>query len=558
MVRRASTEKFERIEHLRDRITLHQGDLLDQRSLVDTLRAARARRDLQPRRDVVRGRVLDPADADGRVHRRGRHAHARGDARGLPRGALLPGLLESRCSARCSRCPRRESTPFYPRSPYGVAKAYGHYITVNYRESYDLHRCSGILFNHECIARDHAADGAQQRDGPVLRRRPTSCRCAARARASRRCPMPATSWRSGTGATGRRVRAITATRRRLTDPDHRLLSIETRGGVVEATAHHTMLDEDATSCAPTSCRTATGSPLRRHARPPATGRPSRRSWPSSSGSWPPTATSAGRSSVQFTNNDASAAARVAQPVVDGLHGHDAGVGGHAPASTPSAVVGQLDLHRLCLDRARGCAEQLYTPTGHKQVPPLVLNADRRDPGRASSTATTPVTASSGAKASRSRPTARCSRKGSAGSTALRDQPPPSTPSTAPAGPTTSSTSRRRPRRRARAQHLRTRPCRGPAHRRGRARATRSGCSTSRRRAGVFCAGVGRLVVHNSPRRGLEFVTRKITWHAAAIKLGLRNELRARQPRRRARLGLREGLRRGDVADAAAATSPTTS
>ena len=94
MVRRSSTEKFERIEHLRDRITLHQGDLLDQRSLVDALRASAARRDLQPRRDVVRGRVVDPADADGGVHRRRRHAHARGDARGLPGGALLPGVLE--------------------------------------------------------------------------------------------------------------------------------------------------------------------------------------------------------------------------------------------------------------------------------------------------------------------------------------------------------------------------------------------------------------------------------------------------------------------------------
>ena len=94
MVRRASTEKFERIEHLRDRITLHQGDLLDHRSLVDTLRAATARRDLQPRRDVVRRRLLDPADADRRVHRRRRHAPARVHPRGLPRGPLLPGVLE--------------------------------------------------------------------------------------------------------------------------------------------------------------------------------------------------------------------------------------------------------------------------------------------------------------------------------------------------------------------------------------------------------------------------------------------------------------------------------
>ena len=85
--------------------------------------ALRAGRDLQPRRDVVRGRLLDPADADGGVHRRRRHADARGDARGRARGALLPGVLVARCSARCSRCPQTETTPFYPRSPYGVAKA---------------------------------------------------------------------------------------------------------------------------------------------------------------------------------------------------------------------------------------------------------------------------------------------------------------------------------------------------------------------------------------------------------------------------------------------------
>ena len=94
MVRRASTEKSERIDHLRDRITLHQGDLLDQRSLVDAMRAAQPDGDLQPRRDVVRGRLLDPAHADRRVHRRRRHADARGDARSLPGGALLPGLLQ--------------------------------------------------------------------------------------------------------------------------------------------------------------------------------------------------------------------------------------------------------------------------------------------------------------------------------------------------------------------------------------------------------------------------------------------------------------------------------
>ena len=66
----------------------------------------------------------------------------------VPRGALLPGVL-SEMFGKVREVPQTEATPFYPRSPYGVAKAYGHFITVNYRESYDLHATSGILFNHE-------------------------------------------------------------------------------------------------------------------------------------------------------------------------------------------------------------------------------------------------------------------------------------------------------------------------------------------------------------------------------------------------------------------------
>ena len=149
MVRRSSTERFERIEHLRDRITLHQGDLLDQRSLVDALRASRPGRGLQPRRDVVRRGVVDPADADGRVHRRRRHADARGDARGVPGGALLPGVVERdvrqgprdaaergrRRSTRARRTAWRRPTATTSRST--TASRYG------------LYGCSGILFNHE-------------------------------------------------------------------------------------------------------------------------------------------------------------------------------------------------------------------------------------------------------------------------------------------------------------------------------------------------------------------------------------------------------------------------
>ena len=71
------------------------------------------------------------------------------------RGALLPGVSRRRCSARCARCRSARRTPFHPRSPYGVAKTFGHYMTVNYRESYGAHASSGILFNHESPRRGH-------------------------------------------------------------------------------------------------------------------------------------------------------------------------------------------------------------------------------------------------------------------------------------------------------------------------------------------------------------------------------------------------------------------
>ena len=139
MVRRASTEKFERIEHLRDRITLHQGDLLDQRSLVDALRAAQPDEvyNLAAMSFVAVSWIQPTLTAE--FTGVGVTRHARGDARGRARRRASTRPPRARCSARCARSPQNETTPFYPRSPYGVAKAYGHFITVNYRESYDLH-----------------------------------------------------------------------------------------------------------------------------------------------------------------------------------------------------------------------------------------------------------------------------------------------------------------------------------------------------------------------------------------------------------------------------------
>lgn len=148
VVRRASTEKFERIAHIKDRLILHQADLLDQLSLISALEAARpsevynlAAQSFVPTswsQPILTGeytalgvtrmleaiRVIDP---DVRFYQ----------------------ASSSEMFGKVRQTPQNEETPFYPRSPYGVAKVYGHFITVNYRESYGLFAVSGILFNHE-------------------------------------------------------------------------------------------------------------------------------------------------------------------------------------------------------------------------------------------------------------------------------------------------------------------------------------------------------------------------------------------------------------------------
>ena len=148
LVRRSSTEKFERLEHIRDRVTLHQGDLLDHRSLVDALRTS------EP------DEIYNLA-AMSYVHVSWIQPVLTAEFTGVGVTRILEAMREvcpearfyqassSEMFGRVREVPQTEATPLYPRSPYGVAKTYGHYITVNYRESYGLYACSGILFNHE-------------------------------------------------------------------------------------------------------------------------------------------------------------------------------------------------------------------------------------------------------------------------------------------------------------------------------------------------------------------------------------------------------------------------
>jgi GDPmannose 4,6-dehydratase len=148
MVRRASTETFQRLQHIRDQITLHTGDLLDQRSLGDVMR------ECQPH-EIYNLAAMSFVAASWN------QPVLTADFTGVGVTRMLEAMREVAPEARFYQAsssemfgkvrevPQTEETPFYPRSPYGVAKAYGHFITVNYRESYDLFACSGILFNHE-------------------------------------------------------------------------------------------------------------------------------------------------------------------------------------------------------------------------------------------------------------------------------------------------------------------------------------------------------------------------------------------------------------------------
>jgi GDPmannose 4,6-dehydratase len=148
MVRRTSTINFDRIKHIQDRIEIVQGDLLDQMSLIGILQEHRpsevynlAAQSFVPTsftQPVLTGEFT-----------------ALGVTRVLEAIRIVDPTIRfyqassSEMFGKVVEVPQRETTPFYPRSPYGVAKVYGHWITVNYRESYNLHANSGILFNHE-------------------------------------------------------------------------------------------------------------------------------------------------------------------------------------------------------------------------------------------------------------------------------------------------------------------------------------------------------------------------------------------------------------------------
>ncbi len=148
MVRRASTESFERIEHIRDRINFVQADLLDQLSVINIIEESKP------------DEIYNLA-AQSFVPTSWNQPVLTGEFNALGVTKILEGIRllnkkikfyqasSSEMFGKVQEVPQTEKTPLYPRSPYGVAKVYGHWITINYRESYNIFACSGILFNHE-------------------------------------------------------------------------------------------------------------------------------------------------------------------------------------------------------------------------------------------------------------------------------------------------------------------------------------------------------------------------------------------------------------------------
>ncbi|MEA2196969.1 MAG: GDPmannose 4,6-dehydratase [Solirubrobacteraceae bacterium] len=519
MVRRASTEKFDRIEHVRSRVTLHQGDLLDHRSLVDTLRAARPHEiyNLAAMSFVAVSWIQPTLTAEFTGVGVTRMLEAMREA--APEARFYQAS-SSEMFGKVLEVPQTEKTPFYPRSPYGVAKVYGHHITVNYRESYGLQASSGILFNHECLSARTPL--IVRENGIVAVKTPVDLMPLRRKGRSTQTHLPEGLVEVWDGEGWTVVSAITATRRRPTDPDHRLLSIEARAGVVEATGHHQMLDADRDTLSACSVEAGTRLALAQEM-------PRSQDWAAitpemaeflglmvADGCVP-----RGRTRADFANNDEGLRFRITQLWSKLFLGRATG---HVLPSGWDPARSVEHVHFIGAPGAYAwLREQIYTRTGLKQVPPLVLNAG----AEARRAFLDGYYAGDGLKRGNGlsvKTNSAVLAQGLYWLYHLEGQPASvyaeqradktyyqlNLPSAVRVG--------------AKGQHLR----RDPAEVR---RVVEAAVPDDEwvfdleTESGVFCAGVGGIVVHNSPRRGREFVTRKITWHAAAIKLGRASELR---------------------------------
>jgi GDPmannose 4,6-dehydratase len=524
ITRRSSTNSFDRIAHIVDKITLLSGDLLDEHSLATAIREAQPDEvyNLAAQSFVPTSWAQPVLTAEFTAVGVTRLLEA---LRGLKPDARFYQASSSEMFGKVVQTPQNENTPFYPRSPYGVAKVYGHWITVNYRESYGLYACSGILFNHESVPANTPVI-IRERGlidvvpiGEVLRVRPNG---------------PAMQ-RFATDALevwdGERFVCVlggTAYHHAPSRSDKGVTRIEARCGSVAATRDHIVFMDNGERAA----GAVRPGDLMRRAKLPA---PPETTTISPDLAWLLGAFAGdgsayehdGHIRAKFTNNDGVLRKRFAatwQRVACGWSSETKTSSGFRPGVTVGA---------LALNGAAAFATWMhdicYTEEGMKRVPQIVLNAD----AQTWAWFLDGYNATDGLKRGNARYPFKnfmtnspvlamglwwIARKALDVDLVLNiDEGPQERP-----GPfyainlrTPLLTGTGRHLRRELAEVKRVTPL--PAY-----DGWLYDLSTTSER---FHAGVGECVIHNSPRRGLEFVTRKVTDAAARIKLGMAEELR---------------------------------
>ncbi len=526
MTRRTSTDVHERIEHLVDRLEIVSGDLLDQGSVTQLVAAIApdeiynlAAQSFVPTswtQPVLTGeftalgvtRMLEAIRASGRAIR-------------------FYQASSSEMFGKVVETPQTEKTPFYPRSPYGVAKVYGHWITVNYRESYDMFAASGILFNHESIVsntpvivrRGGIVDVVEV--GELLRVREKGPNY------QRFSLEDVEVW---DGDSFVRVLGGTAYRHRPVVDNKGVARLDVRCGTVATTAEHIVFTVEGER----SCREiVVGERVRRATLPDAPAFSSitlDEAWMLGMfvGDGSAHVQSTGSVGAKFTNSNARLReifSSVWQRVSLGCSTFSATTSGFVPGK----VVGSLVLSGAprYLEWLR---EECYTPGGYKRVPRVVLNGDEAV-WRAFLTGynrTDGLKAGNGTYEYKNFKTNSpvlamglwwMARKALGQECVLNvDVGPPERP-----GPFYSINLRSPNRVGNKGAHLRRdlaevkRVVEMPHY--------AGWLYDLTTESGKFHAGVGELIIHNSPRRGKEFVTRKITDGVARIKLGLARELR---------------------------------
>ncbi len=517
MVRRTSTVNYERIAHIQDRITFAPGDLLDEASLIEVLREHRPEE------------VYNLA-AQSFVQTSFSQPVLTGETTALGVTRLLDAIRivdpdvrfyqasSSEMFGKVVEVPQRETTPLYPRSPYGVAKVYGHWITINYRESYGLHASSGMLFNHESVI--HESPVVIRRDGLIdIVSIGSLIAFPKDGEPGGYVSMPDGQLEVWDGTDFVRCTARTA---HWYEGDS--ITLHGRGGVVETTPDHVVFTPDDEKEAQ---RFEAGDHLRMASQPMSTlgtvltedeawllgllaadGHVQRRG-----------------SRVQITNGDEAILAEAAacwERVAGGTARKTEG----SPSAFSDRFTPQLNLHGNP-PYARLLRYELYCADGHKRVPKRILNAAPHlqeaflvgynlgdglkagngiDPFKSFRT-TSPVLAAGLVWLARTTLGRRVSvyRQGGAlggGDSYLINLS---------SGLTVGSKGAHLRKPQDEVRKVERQPYRGWM------------CDLATE-SGRFAAGVGFVTVHNSPRRGLEFVTRKISHGVAQIKLGRQSEL----------------------------------